>query len=73
MKKENVKHLKLTLEIAARGDYCDVSCPFLSERMSECRMFGCLRFINNHIRHYHCIKLTKGQNDEVTKKDVSGN
>jgi hypothetical protein len=65
MKKENVSHFKLSLEIASRGDYCDVSCPFLSERMSECRLFGHLRFEGeNHIRHYHCRKLAKGQDND---------
>jgi hypothetical protein len=70
MKKDNVKHFKLTLEIAARGEYCDVSCPFLSPR-SDCRLFGYLRFEGkNHIRHYHCRQFAKGQDDEVTQKDI---
>jgi hypothetical protein len=69
MKIENVKHLKLTLEIAARGDYCDVSCPFMFRSMSgRCRLFGALR-INDQMphriaRHFHCIQFTKGSDDE---------
>jgi hypothetical protein len=71
MKIENVKHLKLTLEIAARGDYCDVSCPFLRKdhAFGACRLFGVLREGykkgEEFYRHYYCKKFTKGSDDET--------
>lgn len=60
MKKENVKHLKLTLEIAARGDYCDISCPFMGIDSSMCRLFGALTAEGDMlIRRYYCKKFAK--------------
>jgi hypothetical protein len=68
VKTENVKHMKLTLEIAARGDTCDVSCPFIFRIVggARCRLFGALR-VNDQtrsVRHFHCIQFTKGSDDE---------
>jgi hypothetical protein len=63
---ENVKHLKLNLEIAARGDTCDVSCPFRGVNAWECRLFGYLRLDGkNHVRHFYCKRFTKGSDDET--------
>jgi hypothetical protein len=64
MRIENVKHLKLTLEIAARGDYCDVSCPFMSIDSSACRLFGAPTAEGDRlVRRYYCKKFTKEAED----------
>jgi hypothetical protein len=67
MKIENVKHLKLTLEIAARGDDCDVNCSFMRKGHvfgACCRLFGTLvehrREDDLYHRHYLCKKFEEG-------------
>jgi hypothetical protein len=67
MKTEKVKHIQLKIEIAARGDDCAFSCPFMRKGSvfgACCLLFGALvehrREDDLFHRHYLCKKFEEG-------------